>query len=207
MLADQESRRTVLAKQTLRESALTARTRRDQATYETTTAQLRDQLLELPEVGAATVVAAYCATGAEPGTHAFLEALAGRGTTILVPVMRADLDLDWAPYVVGAVRPGRFGILEPTGQRLGVEAISTADVAICPGVAGDRSGGRLGRGGGSFDRALARLPSATLRCLLLYDDEVVTQVPTQGHDEPVDVLVTPNQIIRTSLITRADRHS
>jgi 5-formyltetrahydrofolate cyclo-ligase len=69
---------------------------------------------------------------------------------------------------------------------------------VCPGVAGSRAGDRLGRGGGSYDRALARSAPTTLRCLLLYDDEVVDAVPTDAHDERVDVLVTPTRTLWTS---------
>ena len=50
--------------------------------------------------------------------------------------------------------PARLGLLEPDGERLGVDAIATADVVLVPGLAVAADGMRLGRGGGSYDRAL-----------------------------------------------------
>jgi 5-formyltetrahydrofolate cyclo-ligase len=64
---------------------------------------------------------------------------------------------------------------------------------VCPGLAADRSGGRLGRGGGSYDRALAR--TRARRVLLLHDGEVLDSVPAQPHDQPVDVIVTPTRTL------------
>lgn len=58
----------------------------------------------------------------------------------------------------------------------------------------DRRGTRLGRGGGSYDRVLARLAAAgadPALIVLLYDDEVVALVPEEPHDHPVDAVVTP----------------
>ncbi|MBA3308769.1 MAG: 5-formyltetrahydrofolate cyclo-ligase, partial [Nocardioidaceae bacterium] len=82
------------------------------------------------------------------------------------------------------------------GPALGVGAIEAASLVVCPGVAGDAAGRRLGRGGGSYDRVLSRLPETALRCLLLYDAEVLPVVPTDPHDQPVDVIVTPTRTIR-----------
>lgn len=190
------------AKRELRHRVLSARSRRDPAARERAGAELCSQLLGLRGVSASATVAAYCSTGTEPGTERFLAALTNRGSRILVPVLRPDLDLDWAQYAPNALVPGRSGILEPVGARLGVEAVATADVVVCPGVAGDPTGRRLGRGGGSYDRALTRVGATALRCLMLYDDEVVDRVPTRQHDQLVDVLVTPSRVIWASGSTR-----
>ena len=114
-------------------------------------------------------------------------------------MLRDDFDLDWAELSDPQdLRENRFGILEPSGPPLGVEAVLDTDAVVCPGVAADLSGHRLGRGGGSYDRVLARLGPRTLRCLLLYDDEVLADVPQHDHDQQVDAIVTPTRILRTS---------
>lgn len=158
-------------------------------------------VLSLPELAGADTVAAYHSLPGEPATTALLEALSERVRTILLPVLRADRELDWAAYVRGAEQRGLGGTLEPAGPRLGLDAVAAAQVVICPGLAADLAGHRLGRGGGSYDRALARVSGAAgptgLRVLLLYDDEVLVDVPTDAHDQPVDVLVTPTRVIRT----------
>jgi 5-formyltetrahydrofolate cyclo-ligase len=187
------------SKAALRRTILGRRARRPLAEQESAGRSLADQLLSLPELAAATRVAAYVAGPGEPETRPLMDQLARRGAEVLLPVLLDDFDLDWAPLVdLDQLRPGRFGILEPDSPRLGVEAVAGVEAIVCPGVAGDPAGHRLGRGGGSFDRVLVRLRPQVLRCLALYDDEVLDVVPTAHHDQPVDVLVTPTRVLRTS---------
>ena len=136
---------------------------------------LTRRVLALPELSRPTTVAAYASFGTEPGTGPLLEALRRHGHRVLLPVLLPDRDLDW----------------EDAGAHLGVDAIRQARIMVCPGLAADITGVRLGRGGGSYDRALARCGEGTLRCLLLYDDELLERVPRAEHDEPVDLIVTP----------------
>lgn len=105
----------------------------------------------------------------------------------LLPVLLPDRDLSWARYD-GELVPGRRGLLEPPGPRLGVEAVAGCDLVLVPALLVDREGHRLGRGGGSYDRALAR--AAGLTVALLHDDELVDAVPHEPHDVPVRAVVT-----------------
>jgi 5-formyltetrahydrofolate cyclo-ligase len=145
----------------------------------------------------ASCLAGYVSTPDEPGTEPLLTALSRRGTTVLLPLLQADFDLGWATYEPGALASARFGISEPTGAPLGVDAISGASVVICPALAGDAQGHRLGRGGGSYDRVLSRVDRSVLRVMLLYDDEVLDAVPTDDHDERVHLIVTPSRSVWT----------
>ncbi|MFF9073809.1 5-formyltetrahydrofolate cyclo-ligase [Streptomyces sp. NPDC014872] len=161
--------------------------------------------LDLPELAGARTVAAYVSVGSEPGTRVLLDALRARGVRVLLPVLLPDNELDWSAYE-GAdrlVRAGR-GLLEPDGERLGRDAVLGADAVLLPGLAVDARGMRLGRGGGSYDRVLARLTAAGAHpalIVLLYDDEVVARVPAEPHDQPVDVVVTPAATRRTGRTT------
>ena len=143
-------------------------------------------------------MAAYISLADEPGTAPLIERLYASGVPVMLPVLLPDLDLDWAYHRPDHCRPGRFGLVEPSSPRLGVDALRDADLIVCPGVAGSPTGVRLGRGGGSYDRALARSRPTSLRCLLLYDDEILADVPTDVHDQRVDVIVTPGRILWTS---------
>jgi len=67
---------------------------------------------------------------------------------------------------------------------------------LVPGLAVDRSGMRLGRGGGSYDRALARVPVGTPVLVLLYDGEVLDRVPADDHDRRVTAAVTASGVVR-----------
>jgi 5-formyltetrahydrofolate cyclo-ligase len=135
-----------------------------------------------------SVVAGYVPLPGEPGGDALLEALLSAARLVL-PVLRDDLDLDWAEYS-GTLVAGRRGLREPSGRRLGVDAISAAEVVVVPAVAVDRRGMRLGRGGGSYDRALSRVVTGHVLAVI-YATELVDRVPADPHDQPVHGAVTP----------------
>jgi 5-formyltetrahydrofolate cyclo-ligase len=163
-------------------------------------AALALRALGLPELADARTVAAYVSVGREPGTRALLDALRARGVRVLLPVLRADDDLDWAVYEgPGHLVPAKRGLLEPDGERLGVDAVLDAEAVLLPGLAVDGRGMRLGRGGGSYDRVLGRLEAAGATpalAVLLYDHEVVERVPEEPHDRPVRAVVTPAGVRR-----------
>lgn len=154
--------------------------------------QLRDAVLELPEIQMAGTVAAYVSVGTEPDSRGLIFALWKRGTYVLLPVLRPDRDLDWASYEgPDSLVPGPRGLLEPGEPGRGVTAITSADLVIVPALAVDSAGHRLGRGGGSYDRALARVGAAILTVALLYDGELVAEVPVAEHDQPVRAVALP----------------
>jgi len=147
----------------------------------------------LPLVAAGAPVAGYAPLAGEPGGPDLprrLAAAAGPGG-LLLPVLRADRDLDWARYD-GALVPGPRGLSQPAGPVLGVAAVAGAGLVVVPAVAVDRHGVRLGRGGGSYDRALARVPPAVLVVALLYDGELLDTVPAEQHDKRVGAVITPS---------------
>lgn len=156
--------------------------------------QLRDALLEMPEMQMAGTVAAYVSVGTEPGTHGLIFALWKRGTYLLLPVLLPDGDLDWSSYEgPDSLVTGPRGLLEPSERRRGVTAITSVDLVIAPAVAVDRAGRRLGRGGGSYDRALARVGPSVPTVALLYDDELVSHVPAGEHDQRVGAVARPSE--------------
>ncbi|KUM94475.1 5-formyltetrahydrofolate cyclo-ligase [Streptomyces cellostaticus] len=165
---------------------------------------LAERALELPELARAHTVAAYVSVGREPGTLVLLDALRARGMHVLLPALLPDNDLDWGEYagpdsLARVQHGGKMALFEPSGERLGPDAVTGADVVLLPGLAVDARGMRLGRGGGSYDRVLARLESAGARpalVVLLYDAEVVARVPAEAHDRPVHAVVTPSGVRR-----------
>lgn len=184
------------AKAAVRSTVLAARSRRPVQERQRAAELLRDRTLALPEVQAAATVTAYSSLPGEPGTDPLISALRDRDVDVLLPVLQPDKTLLWAPATADPRRVNQFGIPEPPGSTAVDGLIDRATVIICPGVAGDLRGHRLGRGGGSYDRMLRALPPSTLRCLLLYDDEVLATVPVEPHDQPVHVLITPSRTLR-----------
>ena len=156
--------------------------------------QLRDVVLGLPELQMAGTVAAYMSIGTEPATQGLVFALWKRGAYVLLPVLQPGGDLDWATYEgPDSLVPGPRGLVEPGGDRRGAAAISSADLVVVPALAVDEAGRRLGRGGGSYDRALARVGPAILTVALLYDGELMGEVPADGHDQRVRAAALPGQ--------------
>ena len=122
---------------------------------------IRDAVLAAPQVQMAGTIAAYYSVGTEPDTRGLVYALWKRGSYVLLPLLRPDGDLDWASYE-------------------GPDSLVAG-----PAVRG------FGRCGGSYDRALARVGPLVPLIALIYDDELVEQVPAEGHDVPVRATARP----------------
>ena len=178
------------AKAALRERVLAARAERSTAERDAAGAAIAATLGDL--ITRARHVAAYAAVGTEPPTAPALAACRTAQLPVLLPVLLPDGDLDWGDGQQTA--PTSRGLLEPTGPRLGVHAIEGCDLVLVPALAVDGDGNRLGRGGGSYDRALRRATGLTVA--VLYDGEQVDRVPAEQHDVRVAAVVTPSGLVR-----------
>jgi len=154
---------------------------------------LRDAVLELPQAQMAGTIAAYYSLASEPDTHGLVFALWKRGSYVLLPLLRPDADLDWASYEgPDSLRPGPRGLAEPAEPPRGMGAVARADLVLVPALAVDRGGVRLGRGGGSYDRALARVGPGVPTIALVYDGELLDEVPADDHDQRVRLVARPS---------------
>lgn len=141
-----------------------------------------------------TSLALFLPLPSEPLARRTVDSLA-RTHRVLLPVATAGRPLDWAE-AGGGVRRGAFGIDEPAGPTLGPGALLTADLVVIPALAVDRSGARLGRGGGHYDRTLALLAGSPGRhpmvVAVVYDDELLDHIPVEATDRNVDAVLTPS---------------
>lgn len=152
--------------------------------------------LAAPGLSAAGCVGAFLGVGTEPDTAPLLAGLRAAGVTVLLPVVDDGPELDWSRYDgTAALDVGRFGLRHPTGPRLGPDAVGEADLLLVPALAVDVHGSRLGRGGGYYDRVLARLAGPGRRAVaawaVVYDEEILADVPVEAHDVPVAAALTP----------------
>ncbi|MEV4274273.1 5-formyltetrahydrofolate cyclo-ligase [Actinoplanes xinjiangensis] len=201
----------------LRTRLLTARRSLPVAVRSAADAQLHDRTTALVRRTGARSIAAYVPVGSEPGGPDLPDRLLAAlppGGRLLLPVLLPDNDLTWAEAAPadpgGPVAPvvstdpsgprtarsllvaGPRGLREPAGPRLGVEAVCSVDLLLVPALAVGGDGTRLGRGGGSYDRVLARLPEpGPLVVALLHDGEDVDFVPAEPHDRRVHAVITP----------------
>jgi 5-formyltetrahydrofolate cyclo-ligase len=182
------------SKITLRRQLLTERAGMTEPERSHAGRSLRDAVLSLPEAQMAGTVAAYISVGTEPDTRGLVYALWKRGTYVLLPLLLSDNDLDWASYEgPDSLAPGPRGLLQPTEPPRGPAAVTSADLVIVPALAVDRSGLRLGRGGGSYDRALSRVGGAVPTVALIYDGELLDEVPAGPHDQRVRMVARPGE--------------
>ncbi|WP_422745053.1 5-formyltetrahydrofolate cyclo-ligase [Mycobacterium sp. WMMD1722] len=147
-------------------------------------------------VRAGETVCAYVPVGSEPGSVELLDALRALGARVLVPVTAHDatgaaMALRWAEYRPGRLIAARYGLLEPAGPTLGDEAIAHAVTVLVPALAVDRTGARLGRGAGFYDRSLPLAAPGARLVAVVRDDELVEQLPTEPHDVTMTHALTP----------------
>lgn len=83
---------------------------------------------------------------------------------------------------------GSFGIMEPAEGSLEVP-LEEIDAFLCPGLAFDRNGGRLGRGRGFYDRLLARAREDSLKIGLCHDFQIVADTFSEPHDVRMDEVI------------------
>ena len=151
--------------------------------------------LSLPETAQAQTVLLFCGTGTEPDTARLFAPLLAQGKRIALPQMLPGRQMAVRQYC-----PDRplvrhpFGILEPD-EHCPLIRIEKIDFVLVPALCYDRQGFRLGMGGGYYDRWLCGYygpTSGLCRQSLLQD-----HLPIEAHDRPVDVVITPSEIIRS----------
>lgn len=187
MTSDHEVRS---AKEALRERHLVRRRLRSTAERAEAAAAVTTALLR--GLTGVRTLAAFAPDEQEPGHGRLPAALTQLGARVLLPVVPdGGGELRWA-VDTGRLAPGRFGLLEPVGPRLGPTAIGAAEVVVVPAVAVSRDGVRLGRGGGYYDRALRLARPDAVVVALVFDDEVAPTLPVEPHDRRVTAYVTPS---------------
>ena len=90
---------------------------------------------------------------------------------------------------------GPRNIPEPDRKRCKKVPVESIDIAIIPGTAFDEKGGRIGTGGGYYDRLIPKLSITTRKVALAYENQMIPQVPIEAHDKHVDIIITEKRII------------
>lgn len=176
----------------LRSAGRLARARVTGAARVDATAAIIARLLLLPEVEAAGRVLVTAAVGDELDLAGLRDRLRDRGTTVALPVVDGDdlIPVDLAHDT--PVAPGWRDVPEPVGP----PSPGPIDVVVVPALALDRRGGRLGYGGGHFDRFLAGPASGATSVGAVFHGQLVEDVPTLDHDVTLDVVVTDRGVWR-----------
>lgn len=184
------------AKRALRADLRERRQLLSDAARENAEAGIHAQLDALVAQHGARSISCFLSTMAEPGTRSFVRDASARGIRVLLPVTRTDGLLDWAVATPdGDIAEGLFGLPEPVGELLGPIALNDVDLLVVPAAAVDRTGMRLGWGRGFYDKTLGSMERCPPVYAVVYDSEVLDDVPSDVHDQRVTGVVTPTQTI------------
>jgi len=136
-------------------------------------------------------VGLYAALPDEVPTRALFDALVGAGVDCLLPRVADDDRLVFAAVADWAeLRAGAFGVLAPPDSAPAA-SLDGAELVLVPGVAFDRRGVRLGRGGGHYDRSFPTSGGPDLRlCGVAYELQIAESIPCASHDRAMDAIVT-----------------
>lgn len=155
--------------------------------------RISSTLLELPEYRRARGVAAYMSIGAEFDTGELVRAALRDGKILVLPrVNRAArcLDLFEVRNLDADLGAGVWGIREPIPERCAAADPSGIDFVLMPGLGFDSAGGRLGYGGGFYDRLVTTLPRTPPRVAAAYAVQMIDTVPMGERDQRVDAIIT-----------------
>jgi len=141
-------------------------------------------------------VSAYLSTNDEPDTRAYLHWASAHDVRVLLPIARVDGLLDWAVADGDNEDIGLYGMPEPVGELLAPTAINDVDLILVPAACVDREGVRLGWGRGYFDKTLGSMENCPPVYAVVFDSEVLDEVPRERHDQPVDGAITPTRSLR-----------
>jgi 5-formyltetrahydrofolate cyclo-ligase len=184
------------AKRALRAELRERRQQRSEPSLEADAAGVKAQLDRLVADLGATSISCFLSTPTEPGTHEFIVDAVRRGIRVLLPITRTDGLLDWAVADAdGDIVEGLFGLPEPAGGVLSPLAVNDVDLLVIPAAAVDRTGMRLGWGRGYFDKTIGSMERCPPVYAVIFDSELVDEVPRELHDQPVTGVVTPTQTV------------
>jgi 5-formyltetrahydrofolate cyclo-ligase len=139
------------------------------------------------------VAAAYLPLPGEPDISGFLDWAREQSITLLLPNVTGQ-DLRWVEFN-SETKLGELKFAEAAGKQ---SDLKRAEVVFLPALAVDLSGNRLGKGKGFYDRALAHLAAAKGRAkhvAVVFDEELVLQLPAESHDQKVDAAVTASKFV------------
>lgn len=153
------------------------------------------RVIAVPALQQARTIMLYASMEEEIDLYPLMEELLADGRRIVLPEITGKVVMEARELpAMDALTGGAFGILTPDPLRGSVVAPEQIDVIIVPGAAFASDGGRLGLGGGYYDRFLPRAKCA-LRLALAFDFQVVPDVPMGAQDARVDAILTEQRMI------------
>lgn len=156
------------------------------------------RLAELPAYREAGTVLFYVEFRSEVITRPMIAEALTSGKNVIVPKVEREghlLRLFGITDPATELVPGYMGIPEPDDTRLREYQPADIDLVVLPGVGFDTSCGRLGYGGGYYDRLVEKLRPGTPLVALAFEAQLAERVPCEPHDKPMDCVITEERVI------------
>lgn len=183
----------------LRKKVLSSRNKIEYAELHSMSNDIYEKLCSLPEFKQANNIFVYMHFRSEVETTQIIENCFKTSKIVTIPHTLVEEKKLLSVQIQDQVKdviPGYCGIPEPTIELLqsAVYDPRKIDIAIIPGSVFDKNGGRLGYGGGYYDRFLADQASNALRVALAYEMQIAERVPLEAHDQLMDYVITEKNI-------------
>lgn len=166
--------------------------------------EITERVLNLKDFQSSRSVFIYVGFRSEVSTTGLIRRAITMGKKVSVPLSVIEGHL-LIPYQITdpekELQPGYCSIPEPDPNSANPIDPAEIDLIVLPGSVFDPRGGRLGYGGGYYDRFISRQASLAVRVGIAFEEQVVTSVPVEKHDQPVDILVTEKRVVVTKLYT------
>lgn len=151
------------------------------------------RILALEAYQKARTVMAYAAARGELPLDAVLRDALAAGKTLALPRCEGEgVMCARRVTALDQLKTGAFGILEPD-EACSIVGPEHMDLIFVPGTAFDTDGGRLGQGGGYYDRYLEK--TRAVRVGVCHDFALLDAVPCEAHDARMEIVVTPNRTV------------
>lgn len=184
-----------MTKPNLKRSLRTERIQMSKRAVREKSLRIYRQLIDMPAYQLARRIACYVSIKNEVDTRIVIQNAIGDGKQVGVPITREDGDMDFQSIAeLNDLRPVHYGLREPIPDFQKVLLPHTIDLILVPGIAFDRSGHRIGSGGGYYDRFLAR--TEAVRIGLSYSFQIIDRVPAEPHDVKMDLIITEDKVIK-----------
>ncbi len=193
---------------TLRQKVLAARDCLSSLEREEKSISISSRVMGIPEVTVAQIILVYMHFRSEVQTSEIIRQMFVAHQIVTIPYTRSNTSQLVAVKVTNLehqVAPGYWGIPEPKSELVDSSSCDpgTIDLVIIPGSVFDKSGGRLGYGGGYYDRLLTNEAPEAVRVGIAFELQLVDRVPVEPHDQFMDFVVTEENLYDC----RSNRHA
>ncbi|WP_164985152.1 5-formyltetrahydrofolate cyclo-ligase [Ammoniphilus sp. CFH 90114] len=181
-----------MSKKWLRKQILSKRSQIESSIRKKKSEQIVRQILDNQSYKEAKTLFSFVPFGDEVDIRELLSTALQEGKEVVIPKTFVEKK-EMVPYLFRGwetLVPGIYGILEPDPEISPTANLEKIDLIIMPGVAFDHNGGRLGYGGGYYDRFLSKLPKLPRMIAPCFVEQIVESIPMDDHDFRMETIVT-----------------